>query len=96
VLCTITYDSGPKWGTGGADSADVFAAVKVAALPPSNMKLETDDRNQIQKKGGKFVSFSSEDEKEFRRNLAKTRDNVLKECPETGKVLLEILDKYTK
>jgi hypothetical protein len=29
VLCTITYDSGPKWGTGGADSADVFAAVKV-------------------------------------------------------------------
>jgi IPT/TIG domain len=29
VLCTITVDSGPKGGTGGADSSDVFAAVKV-------------------------------------------------------------------
>jgi len=29
VLCTITVDSGPKGGSGGADSADVFAAVKV-------------------------------------------------------------------
>lgn len=29
VLCTITVDSGPKGGSGGADSSDVFAAVKV-------------------------------------------------------------------
>lgn len=65
-------------------------------LISSNIKLESDDRNQIQKKGGKFISFSSEDEKEFRKNLAKTRDNVLKECPETGKALLEVLDKYSK
>ena len=28
-ICEITYDSGPKGGTGGADSSDVFAAVKV-------------------------------------------------------------------
>ncbi len=29
VLCTITYDSGPKGGTGGADGSDAFASVKV-------------------------------------------------------------------